>query len=72
MSSLLQRGAFPEVEVDREQALSYLRKEALQLPTETPRGFVLITYQGIPLGFVKQLGNRANNLYPQEWRIRNL
>ncbi len=72
MSSLLKRGAFPEVEVNREQALSYLRKEALQLPTETPRGFVLITYHGVPLGFVKQLGNRANNLYPQEWRIRNL
>jgi NOL1/NOP2/fmu family ribosome biogenesis protein len=31
----------------------------------------LLTYQGIPLGFVKNIGNRANNLYPQEWRIRS-
>jgi NOL1/NOP2/fmu family ribosome biogenesis protein len=22
------------------------------------------------LGFVKNLGNRANNMYPREWRIR--
>ncbi|MGN0257297.1 MAG: rRNA cytosine-C5-methyltransferase [Bacteroides sp.] len=72
MSHLLRRGAFPEVEVEREQALSYLRREVLQLPLGTPRGFVLITYHGVPLGFVKHLGNRANNLYPQEWRIRNL
>ena len=29
-----------------------------------------VRYQRLPLGFVKNLGNRANNLYPQEWRIR--
>ena len=72
MSRLLRSGAFAEVEVEREQALSYLRREVLQLPSDTPRGFVLITHQGVPLGFVKHLGTRANNLYPQEWRIRNL
>ena len=36
----------------------------------TTRGIVLVTYNGVPLGFVKNLGNRANNMYPQEWRIR--
>ena len=72
MSNFLRRGAFTEVDVAREQALSYLRREAIQLPSDTPRGFALLTYQGVPLGFAKHLGNRANNLYPQEWRIRNL
>jgi hypothetical protein len=24
----------------------------------------------VPLGFVKNLGNRANNYFPKEWRIR--
>ncbi|MGN0310174.1 MAG: rRNA cytosine-C5-methyltransferase [Bacteroides sp.] len=72
MSRLLRSGAFAEVEVGHEEALSYLRREVLQLPSDTPRGFVLITHQGVPLGFVKHLGTRANNLYPQEWRIRNL
>lgn len=70
MSNHLNREAFPTVEVDEEQAIAYLRTEALQLPPETPRGYVLICYQGHPLGFVKNIGNRANNLYPTEWRIR--
>ena len=37
------------------------------MPDGTPRGFVLLTYGGYPLGFVKNIGNRANNLYPAEW-----
>lgn len=35
------------------------------------KGMVLLTYAGLPVGFVKNIGNRANNLYPQEWRIRS-
>lgn len=70
MSNHLNKEAFPTAEVDEQQALAYLRTEALQLPADTPRGYVLITYQGHPLGFVKNIGNRANNLYPDEWRIR--
>ena len=70
MSNHLNTEAFPMVEVDEPQAIAYLRTEALQLPDDTPRGYVLITHQGHPLGFAKNIGNRANNLYPQEWRIR--
>lgn len=69
MSTLLRRGAFPEVEVDKPTALDYLRRQAVTLPEGTPRGFVLLTCGGHPLGFVKNLGNRANNLYPQNWRL---
>jgi NOL1/NOP2/fmu family ribosome biogenesis protein len=36
-----------------------------------PKGFVLLTFKNEPIGFVKNLGNRANNLYPQEWKIRS-
>lgn len=70
LSNNLNREAFPAVEVSEEQAIAYLRTEALQLPADTPRGYVLICYQEHPLGFVKNIGNRANNLYPSEWRIR--
>ncbi|MDE6050040.1 MAG: hypothetical protein K2G09_10170, partial [Paramuribaculum sp.] len=69
-SSLLNSGKFRKVEVDRFTALKYLRCEALTLPADTEKGIVLLTYGGLPLGFVKNLGNRANNLYPAEWRIR--
>ena len=70
MSNSLNKEVFPIAEVDEQQAIAYLRTEALQLPANTPKGYVLITYQGHPLGFAKNIGNRANNLYPAEWRIR--
>jgi NOL1/NOP2/fmu family ribosome biogenesis protein len=73
MSTALSEKAFPRWDTDRETALKYLRKEALQnIPAEIPFGFVIVTYQNRPLGFIKNIGSRANNLYPQEWRIRNL
>lgn len=62
---------FPKVTLDYQQAIAYLRKESLVLPEETPKGYVLLTYRGFSLGFAKQIGNRANNLYPDTWRIRS-
>lgn len=71
MSCLLCTDAFSREEVAYEQAIAYLRKEAIVLSAAAPRGYVLLIYKDIPLGFVKNIGNRANNLYPQEWRIRS-
>lgn len=71
LSALLKTDAFPRVELDFQQAISYLRREAFVLPGGTPRGYVVVCFQHTPLGFMKNLGNRANNLYPQEWRIRS-
>ena len=59
---------YPSCELTYQEALAYLRHEVLRI--EAPRGIVRVTFKGIPLGFVKNIGNRANNLYPQEWRIR--
>ncbi len=61
---------YPEVELDRDTALSYLRHEAITLPAGSPRGYTVVTYLGHRLGFVKNIGNRANNLHPSPWRIR--
>jgi 16S rRNA C967 or C1407 C5-methylase (RsmB/RsmF family) len=66
----LPEGDFPQVDLPYSEALRYLRGEALTLPADTPRGFVTVTYQGFPLGPVKNIGNRANNLYPKPWRIK--
>lgn len=70
MSWTADHSRWPSVELTQEDALNYLRTEALHLPADTPRGYVLLTYQHHPLGFCKNIGNRANNLYPAEWRIR--
>lgn len=61
---------YPHVSIDRQTAINYLRREAITLPPDTPRGIVTITYNGYGLGFANNIGNRANNLYPQEWRIK--
>ena len=65
-----QQQADVQCELTYQQALAYLRHEALTLPTDVPRGLVEVTFQGIPLGLAKNIGNRANNLYPKEWRIK--
>ena len=64
-------GEAPRVDLSYQDALSYLRGEALVLPADTPRGIVTVTYRGVPLGPVKNIGNRANNLYPKPWRIKS-
>lgn len=60
---------YPEVDVDKETALAYLRRESITLPPETPKGLVTITYKSLPLGPAKNIGSRANNLYPKNRRI---
>ena len=68
LSQALRPEAFPQVDVDRDTALSFLRRESLG-GFDAPRGWVLLTHGGLPLGFVNNLGNRANNTYPSPWRI---
>ena len=67
MSTSLNAHAFAAVDVDYPTAISYLQGQAICI--DAPRGHVLIKFNGAPLGFVNNLGNRANNLYPKPWRI---
>lgn len=69
MSDAIDESRFVTVDVDYDTAISYLRTEAVVLG-DCPRGFVLLTYNSVPLGWVKNVGNRCNNLYPDAWRIR--
>ncbi|MCD8203167.1 MAG: hypothetical protein LUD48_05975 [Prevotella sp.] len=71
LSTSFNAASFPQMELDYKQAISYLRKEAIPINTNTPTGYVLMTYKGHPIGFGKNVGNRINNLYPTEWRIRS-
>jgi len=59
-----------KVDLDYPTAISYLAREPIVLPQGTPRSIVMLTYKGLPIGYAKNIGQRANNLYPQEWRIR--
>ncbi|MFK7923208.1 MAG: hypothetical protein AB8H47_14690 [Bacteroidia bacterium] len=56
------------VSLSWEDAIQYLRREPFK--TQLPNGWALLKYQDITLGWIKQIGHRANNYYPQDWRIR--
>lgn len=58
------------IDLNREQAISYLKRDELKLETDV-MGWALICYQGHPLGWAKMLGNRMNNYFPKEIRIVN-
>lgn len=64
-----QADRYPSAELTLQQAISYLRRESIILDPEIPRGHVVVRYKGLALGLVKNIGTRANNLYPKNWRI---
>ncbi|HEY0771117.1 MAG TPA: rRNA methyltransferase [Sphingobacteriaceae bacterium] len=70
MSVFLNQSTFESAELEIQQAIQYLRRETFEW-TDQPRGFQLMKYQGVPLGWINSLGNRFNNLYPIDWRIRS-
>ena len=56
------------IELNKEQALQYLRKEEVKVDTAA-KGWMVVGYEGFRLGWVKVLQDRVNNYYPKEWRI---
>jgi len=62
------RSVYPFIEVDRQTALKYLHRDVLSFP-EAAVGYNVISYLGHPLGFVKNIGKRCNNLLPKSRRI---
>ena len=57
-------------DVDESTALQYLRKQEIKIVSNL-KGWVLISYCKLPLGWIKILPGRVNNYYPKEWRILN-
>jgi NOL1/NOP2/fmu family ribosome biogenesis protein len=58
----------PKVPVNLEQAISYLRKEDMRLDIPQ-KGWVMLIFNNVPLGWIKSLPGRVNNYYPMNWRI---
>ncbi len=57
------------VETNREQALRFLKREDMGI-TDLAKGWYVVRYNGLGLGWIKALGNRVNNYLPKNWRIR--
>ena len=69
MSSNINTERWPLYNATWDEAVDFLRMADF-VPKETEPGRVLVCYRNVPLGFVNHLGKRANNGYPQGWRIR--
>ena len=63
------RDNLPCINVNKDQALRFLKREDMGIP-ELEKGWLMIRYNGLGLGWVKSLGNRVNNYLPKHWRIR--
>lgn len=61
--------SIPTLELSREQALRFMKKEEMS-HEGIAKGWYLVTFEGLGLGWVKSLGNRFNNYLPKHWRIR--
>jgi 16S rRNA C967 or C1407 C5-methylase (RsmB/RsmF family)/NOL1/NOP2/fmu family ribosome biogenesis protein len=68
LSLALNRKKYPGINLDLRNALLFLKKE--QITCDANDGWNLISYKDRPLGWLKQMGNRSNNYYPKEWKIR--
>ena len=58
----------PSIALNKEQALSYLKKDNFELPSNV-QWWTLVRYQGLNLGWIKALPNRFNNYLPNHLRI---
>ncbi|MFO7574613.1 MAG: rRNA cytosine-C5-methyltransferase [Bacteroidales bacterium] len=70
VSELLRGEAFPVIELSWSEAIRYLRRDSLPVKSEMAHGWCLVTYSGVRLGFVNNIGTRLNNYYPASYRIR--
>jgi 16S rRNA C967 or C1407 C5-methylase (RsmB/RsmF family)/NOL1/NOP2/fmu family ribosome biogenesis protein len=68
LSTIVNKDAVLQTELNYDEAILYLRRENLTLDT-TDKGWSLMNFEGQPLGWAKLLPNRLNNYYPKELRI---
>lgn len=64
----LNRDAVATAELSLDEALQFLRKQDMSAEPFV-EGVNMVLYKGLPLGFVKRVGGRVNNMYPASLRI---
>lgn len=71
LSLIINKDAFLQTELTKEQAIQYLRRDNITGHDLNDKGWSLMNYEGHALGWAKLLPNRINNYYPKEMRILN-
>jgi NOL1/NOP2/sun family putative RNA methylase len=60
--------AIQRISLSKENALKYLRREEIRI-SSGKKGWALVTYHELAIGWIKNLGNRINNYFPKSLRI---
>jgi len=69
--SVYSKPDFTEVEISREEVLKYFASQTFPIDNHD-KGVQVLKYKHEKIGFIHNIGNRFNNLYPSEWRIKNI
>jgi NOL1/NOP2/fmu family ribosome biogenesis protein len=69
LSIALKTDCFPSNEISLSDSLAFMRRDNLIL-NDAAKGWNILTYKGVNLGFVNNIGTRVNNYFPVKWRIR--
>ncbi|MBC7389659.1 MAG: hypothetical protein H7329_10640 [Opitutaceae bacterium] len=68
-SIYLNQENFNQSDLDLDKAQKFLARQDFDCDAEI--GINLVTFNSVPLGWIKKMPNRINNYFPQEWRLRN-
>ncbi|MBE2245834.1 MAG: RNA methyltransferase [Candidatus Competibacteraceae bacterium] len=60
----------PTWDLSLHESLQFLSRENLPVVSTLPTGILRVKYNDVMLGWARNLGNRINNYYPQNWRLR--
>ena len=69
LSLIVNKDQFLQTELNKDQAIQYLRRENITDLDVSDKGWSLMNFEGHALGWAKLLPNRINNYYPKEIRI---
>ena len=60
---------YPAIDLSLNDAQVYLSRGQFSSGS-AQKGWNIVRYKGVNLGFINNIGSRINNYYPMEWRIR--
>jgi ATP-dependent Lon protease len=66
--STLHSYQIPSIQLDLKTSLQYLRRETIDANVDQ-KGWAIVKYNEISLGWIKQVQGKAKNHYPLNWRI---
>ena len=71
MNSSIKLKKISSMEFEYSNIIKYLHKDKLEIDLPT-NGWYIVTYKTLQIGWIKVIGgNRINNYYPTQWKIRS-